>query len=178
MKIQFENWIYHAKSHPIWFHCPKHNSPFTGSIISYETINIDKDYESKFMANDENCNILNWSSPSTKMAQAIQLIAMTKWISKFLVTWTDSMRNKVYAVWTDQQIFCQHNIEMFQWLLIRSFDRWMDVPGLFRRIEIIGQGANRSLAISSFKYPIRIQSSAVWPFKYLDFIDSSVFFIF
>ena len=128
------------------------------------------------MANDENCNILNWSSPSTKVAQAIQLIAMTKWISKFLVTWTDSMRNKVYAVWTDQQIFCQHNIEMFQWLLIRSFDRWMDVPGLFRRIEIIGQGANRSLAISSFKYPIRIQSSAVWPFKYLDFIDSSVFF--
>ena len=92
-------------------------------------------------------------------------------------TWTDSMRNKVYAVWIDQQISYQHNIEMFQLLWIGLSDRWMDVrsvwPFPWTEIKKIVQGVGRSLAISSFKYPIRIQSSAVWPFKYLTVINTS-----
>ena len=94
-----------------------------------------------------------------------------------MVTWTDSMRNKVCAVWIDQQISYQHNIEMFQLLWIGLSDRWMDVrsvwPFPWTEIKKIVKGVGRSLAISSFKYPIRIQSSAVWPFKYLTVINTS-----
>ena len=66
---------------------------------------------------------------------------------------------------------------MFQLLWIGLSDRWIDVrsvwPFPWTEIKKIVKGVGRSLAISSFKYPIRIQSSAVWPFKYLTVINTS-----